>query len=1095
MSENTTPTSLCLRLVHHSVDPLPDPTETQRRVLELATDTSVVVRGAPGSGRTTTALLVFRQAVLAGQSVQLWVPDRVRADVLTRQVSALSPQTVRAVRTPLAWAFAIVNTWRTNRPDPLGPMELMTGAAEDAELEQVLSSAEAPWPSSLGEHMRGMAAFRMEVRNLFARCGEAGIDAEGLRALGERCQRPEWVAAASVLDGLQSVPSHAPSFRGTMVAGISTVQTAAATLLGRWNQDLNAGVISADAPAPDLIIIDDIQDMNAATLTLVEALAALGTRVVAFADPDVAISAYRGGDAHLDGVLEETLSASHVELGDVFRGGPRLRALTQALSQTVPSNGPIARRKAGAYAGQDVEVEEGQESIGIHLAASMHQLGAVIARDIRSQHVHQGLSYGQQAVVVRSQSDKEFFQRCLERAGIPVHHSSSVHMFSAEPVARILLQLLVPPQGLVEEEGIPSSIAEQSVATDLLQSVLVGIDALDIRRLHESLGHHDVDAARLLNNPDAVAEALSQGDPPQVASDFADNFQRATRMWQARNAVHQSAQMGVQEALWKIWDSAQVAEAWRAAAIAPTPLRALGGTGDNSWFDQQLDSVMALFRVADVWEQRNPRGTVGQFATQLLEENVASDTLATPGLRPGGVWVVTPAQALGRSWETVWVAGVQDGHWPNVRLRDRALRPDLVIPAVRGEQLDQSASDIRVSRRATEHDEMRLLIAAVTRSRGRLRVGAVSNEDQAPSVFMTRIRPFADDAAVMPHRARDASDMGGDTTACDLPPLLLEQVRPPLDLDGQAGTLRHIAAAGLLPSASDQQKQLQPVAAAVIAVLALEGVRSAQPTTWCGAGGVTSTSAVTQSGPVRISSSSLDVAECPLRWFLEQRAGARPLIAGATSMGTLIHSIAQEFPFGTLAELQGAFEERFGELELEPGSIEEQKAFKKGHTLVEGLADYLSEVHTTPAEMEIPFSVELGETLLRGRIDRLEHVDGGVRITDFKTGSTTLSEEKAKINPQLAAYQISQAEQGHTVVGARLVYLQTTTKASFAQRSQPALNQDEQVEWKQKLSEKAARLRGPSYQACPSGQQSEPCKTCGFKRICPAYDSAQRTIE
>ena len=67
-----------------------------------------------------------------------------------------------------------------------------------------------------------------------------------------------------------------------------------------------------------------------------------------------------------------------------------------------------------------------------------------------------------------------------------------------------------------------------------------------------------------------------------------------------------------------------------------------------------------------------------QFASELLSGSVPIDTISRVGVRPGGVEVLTPAQAMGRRWQVVVLAGLQDGAWPNMRLRDRILRADLL---------------------------------------------------------------------------------------------------------------------------------------------------------------------------------------------------------------------------------------------------------------------------------------------------------------------------------------------------------------------------------------------------------------------------------
>ena len=109
------------------VDPalaeLPTADGAQAAVCGQAAAASLVVRGAPGSGRTTCALMVLAQCRARGESAVLWAPDRSRVDALESRVQALLPEAVRPVRTPAAYAYQVVSTWRIGRDDrrPGGP--------------------------------------------------------------------------------------------------------------------------------------------------------------------------------------------------------------------------------------------------------------------------------------------------------------------------------------------------------------------------------------------------------------------------------------------------------------------------------------------------------------------------------------------------------------------------------------------------------------------------------------------------------------------------------------------------------------------------------------------------------------------------------------------------------------------------------------------------------------------------------------------------------------------------------------------------------------------------------------------------------------
>src|SRR5690606_15742531 len=114
------------------------------------------------------------------------------------------------------------------------------------------------------------------------------------------------------------------------------------------------------------------------------------------------------------------------------------------------------------------------------------------------------------------------------------------------------------------------------------------------------------------------------------------------------------------------------------------------------------------------------------FIHDVLDSEVPEDSLSTPD-RPGLVTLLTPAAALGTEFEFVIVAGVQDGIWPNVRLRGGMLGTWRLADAVDAVRTGRAATppDALDRRRSALHDELRLFVRAVSRARARLVVTAV----------------------------------------------------------------------------------------------------------------------------------------------------------------------------------------------------------------------------------------------------------------------------------------------------------------------------------------------------------------------------------
>lgn len=1044
---------------------LPELNVRQRAVVEAACSGDVIARGAPSSGRSMCALAVFEQAASRGRSALILAPDRTRADVLTPRAQALGPDVVRPVRTPASFAYQVVATWRTQRDVPLEGVELVTGAAQDQMLAEALESVEAPWPEDIGPQMRAMPAFRAELRNLVARAGEAGMDASALSEAGARFGRPEWQGAGAIIAALEEGPEHSPEYPQTLRVDLSRIQALAAELIDAWEEDAPSRGVQAPCPVPDVVIVDDLQDCTPSTLRLLGACRHAGARIVAFSDSDVAVAGYRGGEPHLDRRLASLLGVEIADLGQVYDMSRAVRELARQACARIAQSGSPARREAG------VSEDAPQGLLVTHLGATPSQMGALIARALRAHHLHDGIDFSEQVVIVRSSSMVAETSRYLARGGVPVAGGSRAFDFATQPTTRLLLDLVTMPMGQSDTEAA----ARRELAERLLPSPLVCADALAVHRLLRRLNAARVQAAEeagdeaplipltmadLVSDPQTWRPALEQaeqagGKRAQAAAMVARPLETAARLWE----LGCSGSARPQERLWSLWEASGVAGEWRSRAIASDE--------SSGWYDDQLDAVVALLRVADVWEQRNPAGSAVRFASELLAGSVPIDTISRVGVRPGGVEVLTPAQAMGRHWQVVVLAGLQDGAWPNMRLRDRILRADLLADAGAGrvavgeDGREELIDSTRAARRAVLDDEYRLFVAAVTRSRCIVHAGAVRSEDAAPSVFFDLVARLA-----------------GTPRENDIVPV--DPVEAPLSLSGHIADLRARAAN------PDEPADAQ-LAATLLALMAREGVLAAQPDRWLGAGG-TPTTQEEYTGEITLSPSQFERAlSCPLRWFLTTIGADGPSNAAA-SLGTLVHAVAEDHPHGTPEELTEALEARIDELGYNLDTWAGRVADRHARDIVNNLASYVEGV---PGRVEVEQSVcaEVDGVTIRGRMDRLEHVDEGVRVADLKTGKSGYTAKNVPDNAQLAAYQMALIASGEKVAGARIALLGGDKPKTF---DQSALEGETLQEWHTKLRAVVADARGPYFEARPS---ETACLFCPFDRLCPARERGHKVVE
>ncbi|WP_395641100.1 UvrD-helicase domain-containing protein, partial [Pseudolysinimonas sp.] len=308
---------------------------SQLAVVRLPDGASAAVLGCPGSGKTTTIVELVADRVL----VRGWDPRAVMVLTSARPSAARLrdrlavrlgvPTDGPLARTAPSLAYEIVGV--SARAAGETPPRLVTGAEQDADLAALLEghieSEEGPdWPEPLTPEVRRTARFRSELRDLFSRATEQGIDPRRLRELGRATSRAEWVAAGDFFDEyLDVVASARPEQRDPA----ELARLAIATLDAGGGGERIAGL--------RLVVVDDLPEATEATLGLLAVLARRGIPVIAFGDPDVAANAFRGGEPDALGRLASVLGvpADTLVLETAHRPNPALRALTGRVTERI----------------------------------------------------------------------------------------------------------------------------------------------------------------------------------------------------------------------------------------------------------------------------------------------------------------------------------------------------------------------------------------------------------------------------------------------------------------------------------------------------------------------------------------------------------------------------------------------------------------------------------------------------------------------------------------------------------------------------------------------------------------------------------------
>jgi superfamily I DNA/RNA helicase/RecB family exonuclease len=957
------------------------------------------------------------------------------------------------------------------RGDP--PPRLLNGPEQDVILRDLLAghaSGDVPgpaWPEQLREALT-TRGFRNELRDLLMRSVELGQGPDDLARLAADHHRPEWAAAAHVLreyDEVTSFSRHGSYDPAWVLTAVAELLDEEPPALDRLHERIR------------LVVVDEAQELTSAAARLLRVAArAGGPRVVLIGDPDVAVQTFRGADprfladgwAELAGagrdprfvgglfdLLDQSGESETVVLDRTHRLGSAMVGVADRVSRRIGALGGGEQRRMTS-----ATEHPSRGRVEVALLRSAAQETAHVAALLRRAHLVEGVPWTDMAVVVRGSGRADTMRRLLGQAGVPVQAGIAETPVRDESAVRPLLHLLDECISIARARARGEThVIDPVRAADLVLSPLGGSDTVALRRLRRLLRQEELASGGGRPSDELLAELLQSPARARLIGSTARPAERVATAMAAGVAAARLDDGGrwaggvtAESVLWAIWQGSGVAEGWRRQALA-------GGTsGDRA--DRDLDAVLALFDAAGAFVDRLPTAGPDKFLEHIQGQDVPGDTLLVGGQSGGRVALLTPQTAAGRQWRIVVVAGVQEGVWPDLRLRGSVLGSEDLVDVVARRPLG-----FRAAQAAVRYDETRLFLVAVTRATERLLVTAVGNEDEQPSVYLDLVDPPA-------------------TTR------LADEVRPHTDvartmtLPGLVGELRR--------EAVSPDPRLAEPALDLLAAAAREGVRGADPGSWWGLRAVTSERPVRRpEEPVPVSPSKVTYfAECGLRWFLTS-VGGEGVSLGAASVGTFVHDIVAELPDAPLDDLKAEVDARWGRLGLKPGWVTD-RTHQQAHDMVARFAAYRDSAERDwhRVGIETDFRVEVGRAVVAGRVDRIErNPEGHVRIVDLKTGKSKPSRAELAAHGQLGAYQVAVEEGGFPDLGDRsagaaLVFI---GKGGLSGLKPSVLAQDPLVgsadpTWARALVEETAeRMGAGEFRAA----QGKACETCPVRSSCP----------
>ena len=638
---------------------------------------------------------------------------------------------------------------------------------------------------------------------------------------------------------------------------------------------------------------------------------------------------------------------------------------------------------------------------------------------------------------------------------------------------------------VIAEESRANPLGGAQSAITLLTSRLGGASSMDVRRLRQQLRSIELQSGGHRPSDDLLLGALLHPETLPEEGVGRAVHRIAAVLSAGRKALARPESTST-EVLWALWEASGLEKTWVAQSRGAGP--------DADAAHRNLDAMIGLFEAADRFDEQMRGAGAEQFLDFIDAQDLPMDTLAARGVRQDAVEILTPALAAGQSWRTVYVCGLQEGTWPNTTVRGSLLSTgdltDLCDARLRqrAQQAEQQAGEQPVPParirsypervRDTRHDELRMFAVAATRASTRLVLTAVRNDDQAPGEFFDFVLP---------------TDAVGDST--DVP---ITRVRRPATLRSLVAELRRTLVEesmnamraedaqqkdtqqnGAPMHSAPEEEALTPEASAyrldaasrTLARLANAQAPGAAPDEWWGLLPLSSTELLFAHRPadhaeqdenhgedgeehgeeqaenpgrrtITLSPSRLEtIHSSPLDWLVSAaRAEAQTDLS--RSLGTLVHAIAEEYPTGTLEELQTALDERISSLGVparkddetdeeyrERVPWESYALYERAKRMILRLSYYyrqhmgdagwqnLGVEGSFAVRVPVPFDPAgaVGEldALLTGRVDRLEGTapaeDGTRRyaIVDLKTGKSKPTGSEMETHPQLAAYQIA----------------------------------------------------------------------------------------
>lgn len=981
----------------------------------------LILTGPTGTGKSTVLIESAISRIHDGadpESILILAFGRERASEIRDAVVVATGGTIKepVARTFHALAFSILSM---RAGDTFRETVLISGAEQESFIAALLAGniedGSTLWPQELRANEQTMGeplltqGFIRELRDLMMRATERGLTPAELSEKGKRLGEKYWPAAAQFWDSYLNISAAADTG-----AADSKMRIDPAEIINAAHAHLvrHPELLQTLRARFTTIMVDEFHESDPAQRRLLEQL--VGSEVLIVLDPDSAVGRFRGADPDgaLDYIANKFPTAKTICLKSNYRGTPKKFA--------------IELRS---------ENEEAQ----------------YIAYQIKRAHFMEKIAYADMAIILRAHgATSSAIRRALSQSSIPVAGDREA-ISSNAAIAPFLLLARVAA-------GIESLTLD--VAQRLLTAEFGGASSISMRRIRAALLQARDESSDTRSGSQLIIDAIDKGHIPTTA-DFTESAE-LTRIHGLLSAARSSLRKkgaSIHDLLWAIWSTAEnsegakIADAWQAAALR-------GGSRGAS-ADRDLDAMVQLFDSAARHIDRMPGSHPRIFLQEIAQENIVSDLITAQGIRPDVVQILTVHSVKGLQFKRTFIAGVQEGLWPNLKERSTLLGAERLVERERhGEELSVAALR-EITADSLAVDERRLFHVALTRASEEVHLSAVTREDDSPSTYF--------------FEAAESEEFANKS---------FDDVRP-------------LTASALVASMRRSLREADSKeAASLLKALAESGVTSADPSNWLGAATITTAAPLYADDElIPISPSAAESFEqCGVKWLLERNGGSNGDSA-AQLLGSVIHEYARLKVEGqdvTDESLYQSLQSAWPLISDSSGWISRTQ-LQRAQKMLERFAQYHRESSNSVHGVELTFEFQLGRAKVRGSIDRLEvDSDGKFFVVDFKTG-TAIKKSEAAENLQLACYQLAVLLNGFDekldnpqVSGSHLVFLGHDTK-DVATRERPPVQLEE---ISTHLEEIATAMGAPTFTA----RKNKFCTSCPVKTSCPLHIEGRTVI-